>query len=89
MSKKYIFVCFLKGIGHLFIVPYAILWIFQDFGVTSVWLSLLYILAVNAIYIFTEKRNTLSARIFLNGEFLIVIITGIFYILIITTTFQI
>jgi len=81
-------IAYIKGIVHLFIIPYIILWIFQDFGVMSIWLSLLYILAVNAIYIFTEKRNDLSAKVFLRGELTVLMTIGIFYILVIVATYQ-
>lgn len=54
----------LKGVAHSILIPYTLLWFFQNLGVWALIICLVYLFFAGLIYISPGKKYTLASNVF-------------------------
>ncbi len=54
----------IKGIAHSILIPYALLWFFQNIGAWAFVICLAYLFFAGLIYISPSKKYTIASNVF-------------------------
>ena len=84
-----VIIAYIKGIMHAIVIPYLLLWLFDDYGVYGLVISTVYVASVGTLYAVTDREKfVLSRKAFINVLSSLIGIAAIFSLIVLLGTLQ-
>lgn len=84
-----IIVAYIKGIMHAIVIPYLLLWLFDDYGAYALAISAIYVVSVGTLYAVADREKfKLSRKAFVNVLSFLIGTAAIFSLIVLLGTLQ-
>jgi len=82
-------IAYLKGIMHAIVIPYLLLWLFDDYGIYALVVSTAYVASVGTLYAIVDRKEfELSRKAFIDVLSFVIGTAAIFSLIVLMGVLQ-